>query len=122
MIWITNRRIEVENGVKCTARTDPLIYSLTPCLALLAVVVGTLERGQSCTKHPDSVLVSPVNNLLQANNKVLRADHLVSKWQVLQRSSIRQTRLQMRESKVVDSFQHDQVRNARLSQHIPVKP
>src|SRR5215475_2775538 len=121
VVGITHGGIEIENAVKGSAGTNPPIYRLTCRLSIVAVVVGAFIGRQGCTEHPDSVLVSTCNDLLQTHDEVLGSNQLVRKWQVFHDFAIRQAGLHVRPADVVDTLKHDKVHYAGLREHVSIK-
>src|SRR6266576_6325691 len=109
VIRITHGSIEVENTVKSSAGSDPLIDGLTCSFSIGGVVAGAFIRSQCRAEYPDPLLMRTFNDLLQTHNEVRCARHLVSERHLRGCSTIFRWRLEVRPSDVVDPLQYDQV-------------
>src|SRR5260370_36024916 len=104
MIRIAHGSIEVENTVKSSAGSDPLIDGLTWGFSISAVVVGAFIRSQCSAEYYDSMLTGAFDDLLQTHDEILRAHHFVTKRHLQGRSAIRQSRHHVTPADVVDTL------------------
>ena len=123
MCWITNCQVEINHPIKGSTGTNPLIHFLANSFSILAEVIGAFIWRQSRAKHPDSMLMCAIDQLLESNDELIGAYRFSGEWTRRRRRRVllRRRRLQMRPSDIVNPFQNHHVSHAGLCEYIPVE-
>src|SRR5262245_56115605 len=103
---IADHRVEIDHAVVGLAGANPRVHRLPFGFAFGSVVRRTLERGQRRTDDLQAADMCALDYLL------MPGDQISSAWRR------RLTGL----SDVVDAFEHDDITNARLRQHVAIEP
>src|SRR5579863_7560411 len=122
MLWVADCGIKIDDSIEGSARTYPLVHCLANRLSVGGKVACSVKWSQGRSKDPDSMLVRAVDDLPQAHDQIVGGHVLPPERAFLRRRCIFWLRkLQVWPTDIVDSFQHDQRRDAGLGQHIAVE-
>ena len=121
MVRIAHSTIEIENAIECTAGANPLIHRLARGFPVLAVVISAFVRRQRGAENPDSMLMGAFDDLLQAHDQFLCRHQFAGKRTLFHGGAVRQPRLHVRPTDVVNSFEHDHADHTRLCQDVAVQ-
>src|ERR1019366_914 len=109
MLWIAYGRFKVDHTIEGAAGTNPVVHCFSLHFSIWRGVVRAFKRRKRPADHSDSACVRTLDNLPQARNNVFGADSLIG--------GVRR----IRESNIVDAFQHDHFMDARLHQHVAIE-